>query len=230
MSIKLGLSRFVRAALTGVALMSVSLEAQAADAARPDFSGVYLMRRNAETPRFGPYKLTPKGQAGYDRNRKAVAEGDSSIDVSLDCLPTGVPRLLFGPLPISILQTPKLVGWIGETDPVPRLIYLDRPHRADYWPTFNGDSVGHWEGDTLVVDTVKLTTQTFLDMPGLPHSDKLTVNERLHLIEGGKALQNDVTITDPETFTEPYKITYVYDRRDDLQPVETVCENSRDKP
>lgn len=207
-----------------------NLAASAQTAGHPDFSGSYMMRAGPGQPATSGYQLTPEGQRLYDRNRAAVAAGDAEIDTALKCWPTGFPRMLFGPLPFYFLQTPKAIGIIAETDPLPRLIYLDSDHRKEYWPTYMGDSVAHWEGNVLVIDTVNLTTKTFTDMRGLPHSGALHIVERMELVNDGKTLQDFVTIDDPNVFKAPWTQTYAYDRRDDLKPVENVCENTRDRP
>jgi hypothetical protein len=194
----------------------------------PDMSGVYMQRPGP--PVSQPYEMTELGKQLHARNLKAIADGNSEIDTALKCLPTGFPRMLFGPLPFYFLQTPKAVGVVAETDPLPRLIYIDAEHRRDYWPTYMGDSVAHWENDTLVIDTVKLVDTTFADIRGLPHSDALHVVERIRLINDRRTMENVVLIDDPKVFVKPWTITYLYDRRDDLKPVENVCENTRDHP
>ena len=218
-------------ALRTGAVIAFALAAHAAQAqTHPDMTGVYFERMGPGAGVSTGYELTPEGQKAFERNKAAIAAGDSEIDTALKCLPTGFPRMLFGPLPFYFLQTPKAVGVIAETDPLPRLIYIDSPHRAGYWPTYMGDSVAHWEGDVLVVDTTNLVATTFTDIRGLPHSDALHVVERIQLINDGKTMQDQVLIDDPKTFTKPWTMNYVYDRRDDLKPVENVCENTRDKP
>jgi hypothetical protein len=216
--------------LLPAALFAVAAAPQPAAtvAGHPDMSGVYMMRGGQ--PASTPYQLTEQGRAIQARNLKAIADGDPEIDTALKCLPTGFPRMLFGPLPFYFLQTPRAVGVVAETDPLARLIYLDAEHRRDYWPTYMGDSVGHWEGDTLLIDTVKLVDTTFADIKGLPHSDALHVVERIRLINDGRTMENVVLIEDPKVFVKPWTITYLYDRRDDLKPVENVCENTRDRP
>ena len=219
---------FVAALLSSAIGWSFAALAQTAN--HPDLSGNYFMRVGRGQPASTAYELTPEGQQLYDRNRTAIAAGNPEIDTALKCLPTGFPRMLFGPLPFYLLQTPKAVGIIAETDPLPRLIYIDSEHRKDYWPTYMGDSVAHWEGNVLVIDTTNLITTTFADMRGLPHSDALHVVERMQLVNDGKTLQDLVTIDDPKIFKAPWTLTYLYDRRDDLKPVENVCENTRDRP
>ena len=142
----------------------------------PDLSGIWQGARNAGAIRRG-YELTPEGERLYERNKAAIAAQDPEIDTALQCLPTGMVRTMVG-LPLVLVQSPVAVAIISEADPLARIIYLDRPHREDYWPTYMGDSVGHWEDDTLVVETVNFNTRTFTDMGGLPHSDRLRVTER----------------------------------------------------
>ena len=197
-------------------------------AGHPDMSGVYMMRGGP--PATTPYEFTDKGKALLARNLKAIADGNPEIDTALKCLPTGFPRMLFGPLPFYFLQTPKAIGVVAETDPLPRLIYVDAEHRRNYWPTYMGDSVARWEGDTLVIDTTNLLDTTFADIKGMPHSDALHVVERIRLINDGKTMEDVVLIEDAKVFMKPWTITYLYDRRDDLKPVENVCENTRDHP
>src|SRR5260370_7135263 len=103
-------------------------------------------------------------------------------DPNLGCLPTGVPRLMFVPLPVEIVQTPTRVVIIHEGVQALREIYLNRQHPKDLDPTFSGDSVGKWEGDTLVVDTIGFNDKTWLDAVGLPHIAKMHVSEHIRRV------------------------------------------------
>jgi hypothetical protein len=94
----------------------------------------------------------------------------------------------------------------------PRHIRLDAPHSANPKPSWYGDSVGHYEGDTLVIDTIGLNDKTFLDNYRTPHTDKLHVTERWRLIEDGKKLEILMTIDDPDTFNQPWQALRRYDR------------------
>jgi len=196
----------------------------------PNFSGTYLQRSAGAATASG-YQLTPEGQAAFDRNKAGIAASDPNIDTALRCEPQGIPRMLSpGPLPFVVLQTPAMVGVVSEAFAQPRLIFLGNEHRKDYWPTYMGDAIAHWEGDTLAIDTVNFVPTTFLDMRGLPHSDALHVSERMQLIEGGKTLQDQVTIDDKKFFKAPWTVTYQYARREDIKIVETVCLNTRTRP
>jgi len=142
------------------------------------------------------------------------------------CLAFGLAR--FGTMPVEIIQTPGQVTMnLGVLHDI-RRIYLDGiGHTIGADPSFNGDSVGHWEGDTLVVETNNVRAST-LDRDGIPYSDKLTAVERIRRT-GPARLEIEMTLTDPEAFVVPYTIrrTYV-----PMPPgsrfEEYLCENNRD--
>ncbi len=136
--------------------------------------------------------------------------------------------MMFYPgLPIQILETPGQVTMLNEQLTNYRAIYLDAKHETDPDPTFFGDSIGHWEGDTLVVDTIGLTTRTTLDQPGMPHSEDLHVIERYRRT-GDKTLELKVTIDDPKVFTVPWTtVTHFEMTPSDRRIEEYICENNR---
>ena len=212
------------------ALGAGSSAAQSVKDQHPDFSGTYLQRTpGAQT--FNGFELTPAGQAAFERNKAGIAASDPEIDTALRCEPQGVPRMLSpGPLPFTVMHTPNLIGVVSEAFAQPRLIFFASEHRKGYWPTYMGDSIAHWEGNVLAIDTVNFVPTTFLDMRGLPHSDALHVTERMQLLDDGKALQDQVTIDDPKYFKKPFTLTHQYTRRDDIKIVETVCLNTRTHP
>ena len=82
---------------------------------------------------------------------------------------------------------------------------MDAPHSANPKPSWFGESVGHYEGDVLVVDTIGFNTKTFVDNYRTPHTDKLHVVERFHMIDGGKTLEVQFTVDDPDTFNQPWQ-------------------------
>lgn len=224
------LKRLGIGAALGCALAIGGARSQPASEQHPNFSGTYL-QRTAGAQNIAAFQLTLEGQAAFERNKAGIAASDPDIDTALRCEPQGVPRMLSpGPLPFVVLQTPNIVGVVSEAFAQPRLIFLANEHRKGYWPTYMGDSIAHWEGDTLDIDTVNFVATTFLDMRGLPHSDALHIGERMQLIDNGKALQDQVTIEDKKYFRAPWTITYQYNRRDDVKIVETVCLNTRTHP
>ena len=98
------------------------------------------------------------------------------------------------------MQTPKEVVMIFSGDQQVRHVYLDVPHSANPKPSWYGESVGHYEGDTLVVDTIGRTSKTFVDNYRTPHSEQLHVIERWRMTDGGKTLEVRFRVEDPETF------------------------------
>ena len=99
-----------------------------------------------------------------------------------------------------------------QRDQIVRQVLLDVPHSKNPKPSWNGESVGHYEGDTLVVDTIGQTTKSFVDLYRTPHSEQLHVVERFRMIEGGKKLQVEMTVEDPAAFKEAWKGTKVWEK------------------
>jgi len=141
------------------------------------------------------------------------------------CWPIGVPGWMLYPVrPVYFLQTPKEVVLIWEEDHMVRHIYLTDKHPPNVKPSWFGDSIGHYEnGDTLVVDTIGLTTRTFVDSYRTPHTDQLHVVERYRIIEGGKALEAIAYVEDPGAFTTPWTAFQRYRRVEQGPLGEEVC-------
>jgi hypothetical protein len=154
------------------------------------------------------------------RNGKPVATNGSF------CLPGGMPGMMHPPaeLSLQILETPEQVTVLFEFYGTFRIIRLNERHQPDPDPTYFGDSVGHWEGNTLVVDTIGLTDKTMAF--GAPHSDNLHLVERIRRT-GANMLEDRMTIDDPKTFTKPW--TWVVDlkRVPGMRIGEYVCDNQR---
>jgi hypothetical protein len=199
-----------------------------------DLSGVWFIRLynrqiNATTGRRPPF--TPHGQEEWDKRNNAEKAGNPIADASAYCYPHGVPRVMNSPYPIQIIQTPGETTIVHEVAHNVRHIYMDVPHTANPKPTFMGESVGHWEGDTLVVDTIGLNDRTWIDEVGVIHGKQLHVVERIRKIEDGHALENLVRIEDPEFFKTPWYMRDTYAWRPDLRLAEYVCEeNNRNRP
>jgi hypothetical protein len=161
-------------------------------------------------------------------NQRAVSGKYVSIPKER-CWPVGVPAFLLLPAtPIYFIQTPKEVNLIWMQDHQVRRIFLDVPHSAAIKPSWFGESVGHYENDALVVDTMGITTRTFVDNYLTPHTDALHVVERFHLINDGKGLEVNVHVEDPGTFTTPWDAIQRY-RRVSAPFTELACaENNGD--
>jgi len=199
-----------------------------------DIAGVWWTKGYDRTFRTLEGQLPPftaRGRADWDRHVAAEKAGEPIADAPTRCLPHGVPRLMASPYPIQILQTSGQITFLHEVAHNVRLIYLDEPPPKAPEPTYLGHSVGHWEGDVLVVETVGLNDLTRIDEEGITHSDQLKVTERFRKIEGGTRLEDLITIEDPVMFTRPWTTRRVYEWRPDVRLMEYVCEeNNRNKP
>ena len=216
-------------------------------AATPNLSGVWRRSRSApdKTRKYTIYELaftigndvppmTPWAEAKYEANRpnlgpRAVSLGESN-DPIMQCFPPGVPRVyLIRGEPIEIDQIQGRVLMIYEYDHFIRNIYTDgRSHPADPNPSWMGDSIGKWEGDELVVDTVGFNGKTWLDLAGHPTTDQLHVIERYSRPQFGE-LKLDITIEDPAMYTKPLKLTERMPLMVGEDLIEYVCaENERD--
>jgi len=156
--------------------------------------------------------LTQFAKDGLRKANQMVDGGFAMYNRTSRCWQPGIPSLNLSPGRTYFLQTPKVVYIIWQRDQIVRHVYMNQQHTANPKPSWNGESVGHYEGDTLVVDTIGQTTKSFVDLFRTPHSDKLHVVERFRLIEGGKKLQVEFTIDDPASFVKPWKGTKVWEK------------------
>ena len=146
------------------------------------------------------------------------------------CWPVGVPAFLLLPAtPAYFIQTPHEVVMIWMQDHQVRRVYLNVPHSADIKPSWFGESVGHYEGDTLVVDTVGLSNRTFVDNYQTPHTAQLHVVEGFRVVDGGKTLEVKAHVEDPGAFTTAWDAIQRYRRVQQAPMVEIACaENNED--
>jgi hypothetical protein len=156
--------------------------------------------------------LTDFAKAGLKKSNEMVDGGFAMYNRTSRCWQPGIPSLNLSPGRTYFLQTPKELYIIWQRDQIVRHVYLDVPHSANPKPSWNGESVGHYEGDTLVVDTIGQTTKSFVDLYRTPHSDKLHVVERFRMTDSGKKLQVEFTIDDPASFKQPWKGTKVWEK------------------
>ena len=169
-------------------------------------------------------------QWAKDIMKKEIEEidrGKIQFTPSSSCLPTGVPNFLGDGGPFLILQATDKVVIMDEAGPVVRHVYLNVPHSQNLKPSWMGDSVGWYEGGTLVIDTIGMNTKTPVDRFGTPHTEKLHVVERWRVIEQGLTLRVDVTVDDPDTFYQPWKTYQLYGRIDRPLEVEVCAENNQ---
>jgi hypothetical protein len=145
------------------------------------------------------------------------------------CWPVGVPAFLLLPAtPIYFLQTPKQVSMIWMQDHQVRRVYMDVQHSTNVEPSWFGQSVGHYEGDTLVVDTIGISSKSYVDNYQTPHTDQLHVVERFHMIDDGKMLEVNVRVEDPGAFTMPWNAIQRYRRTNNSPLSEAVCAENND--
>jgi hypothetical protein len=128
---------------------------------------------------------------------------------------------------MEIFQVPGKVLMYQEAGNQLRQIHLDRQHPKEFDArTYNGDSIGKWEGDTLVVDTIGFNDITWLDHVGLPHSEALHVTERIRRVDHD-TLQDDFTIEDPKAYTKPWTAQQIYKLKPGWEIAEYVCDNNK---
>lgn len=157
------------------------------------------------------------------RNVDALA-GKPQFTPVARCWPNGVPGTILLRLnPLFIVQTPQEVLFLYQSDHQVRHIYLNVPHSGHVLPSWYGESVGHYEGDTLVVDTVGVTTKAAVDYYLTPHTDKLHVVERYRLMDGGRSLEVTFTVDDPGAFTMPWSASQRYQKLSQMPMEEVVC-------
>jgi hypothetical protein len=172
---------------------------------------------------IGPGRSWPIGdlsnpnlkQPVKDVMKKDIEEIDAgkiAFTARSSCLPAGVPVFNLAGGPLFVVQTEKQVLMIMEGNSEVRHIYIDVPHAANLKPTWYGESVGHYEGGDLVVDTIAQNSRSVVDSFRTPHSDKLHVVERWHLTNGGQALEVNIAVDDPEVFNQPWSTIQHYDR------------------
>jgi hypothetical protein len=187
----------------------------------PDISGVWLVTK------FQP-KLFPNGGAPFTPwgEAKSKTFDLKTNDPDLGCLPDGLPKFMFWPYPMEIFQVASRVVIIHEGIQVMRQIYMNREHLKDLDPTYSGDSVGKWEGDTLVVDTIGFNDKTWLDpVGGLPHSEAMHLVERIRRTDHD-TLVDDMTIEDPVAYTKPITAHLGYKLKSGWEIREYVCEEN----
>jgi hypothetical protein len=158
--------------------------------------------------------------------RRAAAWGSDSPNVR--CLPAGVPEGDLIPEPFKIVQTPAVLLLLQEGNTTFRQIHTDgRTHPKDPQPTWLGYSVGKWEGDTLVVDTIGFNDQSWLDALGHMHTEALHVVERFTRRNFG-VIELQVTLEDPKMYVKPVTVKVNLLLHPDTELLENFCENERD--
>jgi len=216
---------------TGAIMLFEGQEAFAAARAADAAAG----RPAPNTNEAPPYKPEAEEQRQYFVSRQGID------DPMARCLLTGVPRINFRPLPFEIIQLPDRVIMLYEIHHAFRIIPTDgRPHPEDTEPSYLGEAVAHWDGDTLVVDVRSFNTNTWLTGVGTIHSEDLRVTER-YTRDSFDTIRYEVTMEDPEVLTRPWTLRETFRLRpgerireyeciesnEDLQRFERLLQESR---
>jgi len=224
-----------------VALLALLMALPAsAQVAPPDLTGVWAPYRGGRgaDPKLAPPPATPlvlKAEYGasFDARRKAEAEaaekGEPIASGAVACVPYGMPRMMSVALyPIEILPTAGQITIVTEAFSEVRRVYMNVPQlpMGDVPPGYYGRSVGRWDGDTLVVDTIGIKTSV-PSYQNMPHSDRMRITERLRLITKD-ILHDQITIDDPVVLEKAVTYTLAYRRMPGYEMVEFVCDNNRE--
>ena len=195
----------------------------------PDFTtGIWETQMSPRNFAPGtPPAFTPAYAARLKTFNERQAKGDEQDNPTANCVPNGMPGIMNQPYPMQFFFGPGEVAIQLEAYEQIRHIHTDgRAHPADPDLTFNGDSIGHWEGQTLVVDSVGFTTATPLGLSwGQQHSTRMHIVERMHLTDPD-TLVIDTVIDDPEALTQPLSSSHVFKRHRDWTISEYVCEEN----
>jgi hypothetical protein len=200
--------------------------------AAPDISGTYWA--TSYSPKIQVVggddpPLNAAGKAAYGKNQAGLKDGSVVDKARRVCVPDGVPRVLATPYPFEIFQVPAgQVTFLYEMNHQVRVIVMDKPLPSPQTlivdPKYNGHSIGHWDGDTLVVESAGFNERTFLDASGLPHGDEMTTVERIRKI--GNQLEDIITIHDPEMYERDWQARFVYDERNDVKLEDYACNDT----
>jgi hypothetical protein len=194
-----------------------------------DLTGAWLHNGNE---RFDPpsgFELTPEAKVHFDAAAKAAAEGKLyRNDIGL-CWPAGMPIMMTRVWPVTMIQLPTAIYMISELMNSLRVVYMDgRSHTSPdiAVPSFNGESIGRWEGDTLVIDTRNFVDHHHWihDRLGIPASDQLRIVERVKMLPGGNRIEIQFTLSDPKVFKGEWVSTKFWNRVNnrDIQEVECL--------
>lgn len=211
-----------------------SVGSTGAPAGKPDWYGVWertgSINWDPTVPQGQPDRppLTPEYQKRYQRALDMAAAGTPINDPHANCVPLGFPRMMNMAYPFEILYGPDKITIISEESSQVRRIWMDGrgfPKADDLDQSYNGYSIGRWEGNELVVETRGLRGDTMLTQKGLEHTKNLHVTERWRQVDA-KTLKVDITLADPIQFTRPWTVTKTYRRAPHLEIFEYVCEEN----
>jgi len=168
--------------------------------------------------------LKPWVKERMKKDNDEVLAGKIAFTAGSSCMPAGVASFMAygGPNPLYFLQTPNEVWMIVSSNQQIRRVYLDVPHSTNPKPSWYGESVGHYEGNTLVIDTIGQNDKTFVDVYRTPHTENLHVVERWRIVDGGRMMEATFTVEDADAFYQPWSGMRRY-RRVQQEMNEDIC-------
>jgi hypothetical protein len=197
------------------------------DGPYPDWTGIWVLNfpKPGDPPAEVP-SLEPAAAAQLKTFEEEDARNQEPATDAANCLPPGMPTIMFMPYDVEFLFTPGRVTIIQEAYMQVRRVFLDgRGHPAKLDPTFNGHSIGHWEGDTLVIDTVRLGHKTPIGYSRLRHGPNLHVVERIRLTSPDQ-MEDRMTLTDPDVLAKPWHTLHTFTRHREWDQLEYICEEN----
>jgi hypothetical protein len=226
-----------------IALARMEKQAGSTEPQKPapaDLSGFWMIHPSAGASAYSSFAftkdnppMTPWAEAKFKEAKPVFGPNKTTPKLSNDpvygCFPPGLPRIYLHPKPIEIVQLPDEVIMMYEYDRIVRHIYIDgRPHDEFLDPPlWMGDSVGKWDGDALVIDTIGFNDKTWLDRAGHPHSDALHVTERIRRVNHD-TLSDEITVEDPKAYTKPWTAQIGFQLRPNMTlDWEGVCEQEK---
>lgn len=232
------LERFSVVSALGLVLTLVSachVDKQQAAPAAPDISGTWEAHYDTQfdpdhpPPPGGPFDIKEPYATAYKKLKEKQAQADAAgtplVNASVRCRPEGMPQIMRATYPIQILQTPGQVTVLAEFLTQTRRIWLDEkmPALDDISPSYNGHSVGHWEGDTLVIETIGIRTDVvFFDVP---HTENMKLTERIRRVSPDM-LEDHIVIDDPQILNKPYAFSFHY-KKSDYKITEYICDDNQ---
>ena len=219
---------------------NLSAPAPKAPDGKPDLTGIWMRVEGPNAPRSNPGGIPgsltwylPKGaeipmqpwaEALFEQREANLGGGRPSQR----CLPHGIPDAMLYGGPLKIVRTPGLTVFLYETFNHYRQVFTDgRPFPRDPEPAWFGYSVGKWDGETFVVDSVGFNDQTWLDDIGHPHTEAMHSTERFRRRDFGH-LDLLLTVDDAKAYTKPWSVTIAFDLLPDTELIEMICENEKD--
>jgi hypothetical protein len=170
-----------------------------------------------------PPPLLPVAKATLAKHVAARKAGKLEFDTTERCLPPGLPRLLTQPMPFEFLQRDERIFIAYQWNRLVRVVDMNVPQGEVYGPQFMGQSVGKWEDDSLVIDSVGFNDSSLFDDAGAPLSEDLRLIERYRLSADGQTLNLTLTVADPKTYSKPWQTKLSFRREAGGRLAEDVC-------